>query len=75
MILILSEPAFRYLYYLVNREFDDVKRKLDKELHRKDSRWYSEDKVLDLEAELKLLGDLHDIFLYLRIYQGFDLRK
>ena len=50
---------------------DDVQRKLNREHRRYDRSQTSIDALLDLEAEMKLVGDLHDKFLNLRLQFGF----
>lgn len=71
MILIISEQELRYLNYLVCCRVDDVQRKLNREHRRYDRSFTSIDTLLDLEAEMKLVGDLHGKFLDLRLQQGF----
>ena len=71
MILSISEQELRYLNYPVCCRMDDVQRKLNREHRRYDRSQTSIDALLDLEAEMKLVGDLHDKFLNLRLQLGF----
>ena len=71
MYLELSEQELRYLNYLVCCRVDDVQRKLNKVHRRYDRSFSSVDTLLDLESEMKLVGDLHGKFLDLRLELGF----
>ena len=71
MNLELSEQELRYLNYLVCCRVDDVQRKLNKVHRRYDRSFSSIDDLLDVEAEMKLVGDLHGKFLDLRLELGF----